>query len=87
MFNCGYLPNSDHSSETKSETTITALNNAKQILKKTSWICITVYVGHSHGEIEAKKVFEWLQSNTEIEETYTYKGVKNAPIAYFARLK
>ncbi len=87
VFNCGYLPNSNHSSVTKSETTIAALNNATQILKKTGWICITVYLGHTHGEIEAKKVLEWLQSNTKIEETYTYNGLKKAPIAYFARLK
>lgn len=87
VFNCGYLPNSDHSSVTNSETTLAALENAKKILKKTAWICIIVYLGHAHGEEEAKKVFDWLQSNTEIEKTYTYLGVKKAPIAYFARLK
>lgn len=87
VFNCGYLPNSDHSSVTKSETTIAALDNAKQILTKRGWICITVYLGHNTGEVEAKKVLDWLQSNTIIEKTYTYPNVNKAPVAYFARLK
>jgi|SRR5690554_966228 len=87
VFNCGYLPNSDHASVTTSETTLAALENAKTLLNPTGWICITVYQGHDHGELEAKKVLDWLESNTIIEYRYTYDGVNKAPIAYFARLK
>ncbi len=85
VYNCGYLPNSDHLSVTRVETTIASLDVAKKILNNEGWICITVYLGHSHGAEEANAVLNWLSKNMLIEKTYTYDGVNHAPIAYFAR--
>mgnify|MGYP001059415114 CR=1 FL=1 len=87
VFNCGYLPNSDHTSVTNDKTTLCALDKAKKLLVKHGWICITVYVGHDGGKQEAKSVLNWLETNTRIEKTYTYDNVLLAPIAYFARLQ
>lgn len=87
VFNCGYLPNSDHTSVTTKTTTIRALDKAKDLLENHGWICITVYVGHDGGKQEAKSVLDWLKSNTRIEKIYTYDNVLRAPIAYFARLQ
>jgi tRNA1(Val) A37 N6-methylase TrmN6 len=85
IYNCGYLPNSDHQSVTQVETTIASLDVAKNLLKDKGWLCITVYLGHAHGDEEATAVLSWLKRNMMIEKTYTYEGVSFAPIAYFAR--
>ena len=85
IYNCGYLPNSDHQSVTHVETTIASLEAAKKMLNDNGWLCITVYVGHAHGSEEAATVLTWLKKNMIIEKTYTYEGVNHAPIAYFAR--
>ncbi|NLA77970.1 MAG: hypothetical protein GX845_00295 [Erysipelothrix sp.] len=87
VFNCGYLPGGDRSSTTKQGTTIQALMHAKTLLKHDGWLCITVYTGHPHGKQEAHAVYNWLQDHVHIKKQYTYPGVLNAPIAYFATLK
>ncbi len=87
VYNCGYLPNSDHQSVTHVHSTIASLEIAKKLLKKDGWFCITVYFNHKQGKEEAESVLTWLNNNTLIENTYTYEGVYNAPIAYFARKK
>lgn len=85
MYNCGYLPHSNYQSMTQTATTIASLNQAKYILVNKGWICITVYIKHKNGAKEAQQVEEWLVANTTIEQTYTYPGIEDAPIAYFAR--
>ncbi len=86
MFNCGYLPQSDHSSVTEATTTLLALDHLRDLLAKDGWICITVYTGHSQGEIEAIEVKSWLDRHAKIIRSYTYEGVNNTPIAYLATL-
>ena len=86
MYNCGYLPNSDHKSITQTHSTLASLAEAKSILDDKGWICITVYLKHTHGAKEAEQVKQWLQDNTIIEKVYTYEGIKDAPIAYFCRV-
>ncbi len=85
VYNCGYLPNSNHQSVTHVKTTIASLNVAKKLLTDKGWLCITVYLGHAQGVEEAKAVLAWLSKNMIIEKTYTYKSINHAPIAYFAR--
>lgn len=87
VFNCGYLPNSDHTSVTQSDTTLAALDGALALLKPKGWFCITVYLGHPEGPQEAAAVKKWLDTYTEILKTYTYPNIEKAPIAYFALVK
>lgn len=86
MYNCGYLPKSDHRSVTQASSTIASLNQAKRQLTSNGWICMTVYVGHKGGAEEASRVESWLKENTRIEKRYTYPGIEDAPIAYFCRI-
>lgn len=87
VFNCGYLPNSDHTSVTQSHTTLAALDGALTLLKPQGWLCITLYLGHPQGPQEAHDVKRWLDTHTKILKTYTYPNIEKAPIAYFALVK
>ncbi len=55
MFNLGYLPGSDKSVITKTNTTLAALKTACQLLKKSGIITMVAYPGHPGGlqELEA----------------------------------
>lgn len=59
MFNLGYLPGSDKSVITETETTLTALNAAVRMLSPRGILTILAYPGHSGGAEEARQVGLW----------------------------
>lgn len=59
MFNLGYLPGSDKTVITRTDTTLTAINSALDILKPGGLLTIAVYPGHEGGAQEQKAISEW----------------------------
>jgi len=62
MFNLGYLPGSDHNITTRYETTLKAIEQGIDLLKKNGVMTIVVYPGHSQGLEEKEKILEFLCS-------------------------
>ncbi|TRM13003.1 methyltransferase domain-containing protein [Lentibacillus cibarius] len=61
IFNLGYLPGSDKSMITKSETTILALEGILSHLKKNGLIVLVVYHGHEGGDQEKENLLRYVQ--------------------------
>jgi len=59
MFNLGWLPGSDKSRITRTETTLTALRAAIDWLGEGGLITIVCYPGHEGGDAEALAVEQW----------------------------
>ncbi len=59
MFNLGYLPGSDKSVITHTETTLVALKSALEILARGGLLTIAIYPGHEGGADEQRKISEW----------------------------
>lgn len=61
-FNLGYLPGGDHTLATRSDTTITALEQSLNILKKNGLLSICIYSGGDSGFEEKDAVLAWLKT-------------------------
>ncbi|MEN3940947.1 class I SAM-dependent methyltransferase [Prosthecobacter sp. SYSU 5D2] len=59
MFNLGYLPGSDKTVITRTETTLAAVNAATRLLKPGGLLTIAVYPGHEGGAQEQRALGEW----------------------------
>ncbi|WP_321401396.1 class I SAM-dependent methyltransferase [Maridesulfovibrio sp.] len=59
MFNLGFLPGSDKTVITKSETTLAAIKASLEILAKGGMLCIAIYAGHPGGDEEDLAVREY----------------------------
>jgi len=59
MFNLGYLPGSDKSIITETESTLNALNQSIQLLTKSGLLTIVAYPGHSGGKSETDAINQW----------------------------
>lgn len=59
MFNLGYLPGSDKTVITRTETTLTAIQAALQLLKPGGLLTIAVYPGHEGGAQEQSAITAW----------------------------
>ena len=65
-FNLGYLPGSDKSIQTETESTEEALAASIQLLNPGGFLCVTAYRGHSGGIAEAETVEAFMRkSQTE----------------------
>lgn len=62
MFNLGFLPGSDKTVITKSETTLAAIKASLEILAKGGMLCIAIYAGHPGGDEEDIAVREYCTS-------------------------
>lgn len=62
MFNLGYLPRGDHTVITLPETTISALQQALELLLPGGAITITVYTGHVGGQVEEEALEQFLKN-------------------------
>ncbi|MCR8632562.1 class I SAM-dependent methyltransferase [Paenibacillus radicis (ex Xue et al. 2023)] len=82
MFNLGYLPGNDHETITSEASTIPALQQAAQLLRKGGILTIALYTGHEGGEQEAAAVREWAeglpQQQFQVLE-YRFVNQKNHP--------
>lgn len=61
-FNLGYLPGSDKSIQTQSESTGQALKAAHALLSPHGLLCVTAYRGHPGGAEEAQLVETWMRT-------------------------
>ena len=61
MFNLGYLPRGDAAIITKTQSTLSALNQALKILSPSGIISILCYPGHAGGQGEMTAVTNWYQ--------------------------
>lgn len=59
MFNLGYLPGSDKTCITRTETTLAALNQATELLRPGGIITLAVYPGHDGGAEESREIAKW----------------------------
>ncbi|MGR9043924.1 MAG: class I SAM-dependent methyltransferase [Gammaproteobacteria bacterium] len=59
MFNLGYLPGSDKTVITRTESTLAALNAAIKILAPNGMITLLTYPGHAGGDEETGAVHSW----------------------------
>lgn len=62
VYNLGYLPGGNKSLTTKTETTITSLNAAIELIKRGGLISVTCYPGHAEGKSEEKAVLDWAET-------------------------
>lgn len=60
MFNLGYLPGSDKSCITRTETTLAALAQAIDLMKPGGILTLAVYPGHEGGAEESREIAEWM---------------------------
>ncbi|MEI6334936.1 MAG: class I SAM-dependent methyltransferase [Methylococcaceae bacterium] len=61
MFNLGYLPGGDKTIITCTDSTITALQSASQLLSNQGIITVMAYPGHSGGDLETAQVENWCE--------------------------
>jgi hypothetical protein len=59
MFNLGYLPGSDKSVITLTETTLRALSVALDLLAPRGLLTLAVYPGHEGGAQEQQAITQW----------------------------
>lgn len=82
IFNLGYLPKSDKTIITKSNTTLQALAKLLKLLSPQGRIILVVYFGHDGGKEELDAVQEFCSSLPQIEYnvlTYQFINQKNNP--------
>ena len=60
VFNLGFLPGSDKTTTTSTDTTLTALNEAAIIINPNGLILIMTYPGHACGKNETEAVKQWI---------------------------
>lgn len=82
MFNLGYLPGYDHQTVTTAESTIPALQQSAEWLRKGGILTIILYTGHEGGMQEAEAVRMWAeqlpQKQYQVLE-YRFMNQKNHP--------
>jgi SAM-dependent methyltransferase len=59
VFNLGFLPGSDQTCRTVTDTTLTALAQSTALLAPGGMVVIAVYTGHAGGDDEGAAVVEW----------------------------
>ena len=62
VFNLGYLPEGDKSIITRSDTTVSALNQCLTFLQPNGIVSLVIYPGHQGGDTESDGVLSWAQS-------------------------
>ena len=62
VFNFGYLPGGDHSLATKSDTSIAAMEQALDLLKKDGLLSLCIYSGGDSGFEERDSILSWLKN-------------------------
>lgn len=61
VFNLGYLPKGDHTIITKSDSTLTAIEQSIGLLKENGLVLIVIYSGHEGGGEERDAVMEYVR--------------------------
>lgn len=82
VFNLGYLPGSDKSVVTTPETTLAAIDQVLQQLKKEGIVVLVVYHGHPEGKKERDELLPFVASLSQEEYhvlQYGFINQRNAP--------
>jgi len=81
MFNLGYLPGGDKGIITQSESTLSALNQACELICPGGLITVMVYPGHSGGDVESQAVLEWCTQleRSQFEVAVEHSGAAHGP--------
>lgn len=86
MFNLGYLPGSDKSIITRTESTLTALAVASRLLSSNGILTILAYPGHHGGDQESIAVKNWCEQLDEeqfsVSIFYSAENKVSAPRLY-----
>lgn len=61
LFNLGYLPGGEHHVVTKVETTLMAVQEAVELIRKDGLVAVTFYPGHPEGFHEKEQLSEYLR--------------------------
>ncbi|WP_432409507.1 class I SAM-dependent methyltransferase [Wukongibacter sp. M2B1] len=84
MFNLGYLPGNDHSITTKYETTLKAIMEGIDILKKNGVMTVAIYPGHREGMKEKENLLDFLctvdQRKVNVLKMEFINQVNNPPL-------
>jgi len=83
MFNLGYRPGGDKSIHTMHESTLLAVKDAVNMLKKGGILVISVYPGHKEGRIEGEKLLEMLSEYDKKLYSVSRFYLVNSPDAPF----
>ena len=83
IFNLGYLPGSDKSVTTQTDSTFACLTAALEILKPGGVIVVSVYQGHEEGAYEGDKILESAANLEKKEYDCLYHRLINIPEAPF----
>ena len=59
MFNLGWLPGAEHIVTTKTDTTLTAVQAAIELIVPGGFVSICVYPGHEEGTKELHALLDW----------------------------
>lgn len=62
VFNLGYLPSADKSIITTPDTTIAALEQSLQLIKRGGIVTVMIYYGHDGGQAEKEDVLSFFQA-------------------------
>ena len=83
VFNLGYLPGANHSTITKPDTTVMAIEACLNLLKVGGIIVIVVYHGHEGGDIERDALLQYVselsQSSIQVLKYEFINQVNHAP--------
>ena len=86
MFNLGYLPGSDKSIITRTESTLSALASASRLLSGKGILTILAYPGHPGGDQETSVVKNWCKQLDEehfsVSIFYSTENKVSAPRLY-----
>lgn len=69
VYNLGYLPGSDKSVTTMTETTLMSISRAMNLIRPGGALSITCYPGHPEGKKEEEKILEWVSKISYLEWT------------------
>ena len=83
MFNLGYRPGGDKGIHTMHESTLSAVKEAVDMLKKGGILVISVYPGHEEGRIEADALLEMLSQYDKKLYSISRFHLVNSPSAPF----
>ncbi len=79
IFNLGYFPGGDRTKHTMRYTTVKALFDALELLKKGGTVVVTVYPGHLEGEAEGNLLYEHLSNYRQKEFGIMAHRMINSP--------
>ena len=83
IFNLGYLPGGDRSVTTKTDSTLSCLKEALDILKIGGVIVVSVYPGHDEGTKEGEEILEFAKNLDKKQFDCLYHRLINIPEAPF----